>query len=183
MAVWFTSDTHFGHANIIKYCNRPWSSVDDMNDGMINNWNSVVKPEDEVWHLGDFCMGSTKPKDWIPRLNGNINLVRGNHDKHVCDQGFYSDQDYKELRINKKTFILFHFPLRTWNKNHHGSIHLFGHVHGSMTVNCGRKTLEDCLAMDVGSDCFGWFPVSADDVINIMNNHEKQLMNGIDEIN
>jgi len=80
-STFFTSDTHFYHENIIKYCSRPFSSVDEMNKAMIDNWNNVVGKNDIVWHLGDFCFGK---KDNImeifPKLNGKINLVMGNHD-------------------------------------------------------------------------------------------------------
>lgn len=175
MTTWFTSDTHFNHANIIKYCNRPWDTVEEMNEGLIERWNEVVKPRHRIFHLGDFCMGGTEPKDWIPRLNGKIHLIRGNHDPYVVNQGFESVQDYKEIKISKKKLILFHYPMRVWNKSHYGSWHLFGHVHGAMTVKYGTKTLPDCLAIDVGSDCHDWRPISFDEIAEIMNKHTEKL--------
>jgi calcineurin-like phosphoesterase family protein len=176
MRTFFTSDTHFGHANIIKYCNRPYKSVEQMNEDLILRWNSVVQPGDRVYHLGDFCMGRrNQPKIWVPRLNGHIHFIRGNHDPHIEGQGFASTQYYKELKIEGKKIILLHYPMRTWNGSHRGSWHLFGHVHGTMTVQYGRKTLDDCLAMDAGVDCHDYYPISFEQVKKIFEAKEVEL--------
>jgi calcineurin-like phosphoesterase family protein len=172
--IYFTSDTHFGHHNIIKYCDRPFEDVDHMNEELVKRWNAVVSPDDEVYHLGDFCMGKkSRPKMWLPRLNGTIHLIRGNHDPDV--EGFASVRNYHELKWNKKKIVLFHYPIRSWNGMHKGSWHLFGHVHGGMTVKYGRKTLEDCLALDAGSDCFDWTPISIEEVAKIMEKQSERL--------
>ena len=87
--VFFTSDTHFNHTNIIQYCQRPFKSTDEMNEAIIDNWNSVVGEEDTVFHLGDFCLGSSA--EWnkiLNRLNGKIYLILGNHDLKNIRQGF-----------------------------------------------------------------------------------------------
>jgi calcineurin-like phosphoesterase family protein len=89
MAIFFTSDLHFGHANIIQYCNRPFNSVEHMNGVLMSNWNSVVTEDDKVIVLGDFAMG--KISETLPvaeRLNGMKFLVPGNHDR--CFGGTYS---------------------------------------------------------------------------------------------
>jgi len=167
--IWFTSDTHFGHTNIIKYCNRPYKSVHQMNEDLILKWNNVVKSGDQVYHLGDFCMGKkNKPKIWVPRLNGHIHLIRGNHDLHVGNQGVASVQHYKELKIEGQKIVLLHYPMRTWNGSYRGSWHLFGHTHGSMTVRHGRKTLDGCLAMDVGVDCHNYCPINFEQIKKMM---------------
>lgn len=84
MTTWFTSDTHFAHANIIEYCKRPFANVEEMNQTMIEKWNARVKPDDLVYHLGDFAFG---PAENIPKflglLNGRVSLVRGNHDRSL----------------------------------------------------------------------------------------------------
>ena len=80
--VYFTSDTHFGHENIIKWCRRPYSSVEEMNEKLIENWNSVVGPDDIVFHLGDFAFGGSGLwKEVLSRLNGKKYLIIGNHDE------------------------------------------------------------------------------------------------------
>lgn len=79
--IYFISDTHFNHSNIIEYCNRPFNDIKEMNDTLINNWNSVVKKDDIVYHLGDFALADEeKLKELYSKLNGTIILIRGNHD-------------------------------------------------------------------------------------------------------
>lgn len=79
--IWVISDTHFGHENIIKYCNRPFSDIDEMDEIMIKNWNAVVKPGDKVYHLGDVYMGSSERfLSKFARLHGKKRLIVGNHD-------------------------------------------------------------------------------------------------------
>jgi calcineurin-like phosphoesterase family protein len=131
--VFFTSDTHFYHENILKYCNRPFASVEEMNEKLIANWNSVVGKNDIVWHLGDFSFGS---KDHIPKivskLNGRINLVMGNHDRHKIkfyyESGFNRVYD-RQILINGFV-ILSHAPLQFLNSNC-PFVNIYGHVHDS----------------------------------------------------
>jgi calcineurin-like phosphoesterase family protein len=81
--VFFTSDTHFGHTNILKYCDRPFSSTEEMDEEIIRCWNSVVKPDNIVFHLGDFAFGTIAQwETYRNRLNGHIHLILGNHDMH-----------------------------------------------------------------------------------------------------
>lgn len=104
MITWFISDLHFGHRNICRYSNRPFSSIEEMNEVLIQNWNRCVKPSDEIWHLGDFAFGSINfTKKILESLNGRINLIYGNHDgeiiKHldkICTI-INSAQYYKEI--------------------------------------------------------------------------------------
>lgn len=154
--VWFISDTHFGHTNIIKYSNRPFKNVEEMDEKMIENWNSVVKPDDTIWHLGDFAFASIERMESIlDRLNGKINIIWGNHDKefkyhsrqilekHLIE----SFQDYKEIRIDDQNIVLFHYGMRVFNRSHYGAIQLYGHSHGSLPGNSQQ--------IDVGVDA-GW---------------------------
>ena len=117
MDYWFTADTHFGHANIIKYCNRPFKDTVEMNEAIISNWNKVVKAEDLVFHLGDFCWGRN---EWdfdiyFKRLNGLIVFVKGNHDRNTWKyhrNKFYSSYDsYHEIELNGKDITLCHYKM------------------------------------------------------------------------
>lgn len=135
METLFASDFHFGHKNIIRYCQRPFVDADEMNAQLIQNWNSVVNRSDEVWFLGDFSFMKMKDTQSVfDALNGKKHLVRGNHDSDaVCKElAWKSVQDYKELRINSKMYVLCHYPLEVWNRAHHGAFHLHGHSHGSL---------------------------------------------------
>lgn len=98
----FTSDTHFGHANIIRFCKRPFENVEEMNEVLIENWNKVVSDDDTVFHLGDFAFGGSNVwKEIIPRLKGHINLIIGNHDRKNLRQGYMSffDMVVPQLQI------------------------------------------------------------------------------------
>lgn len=113
--IYFTSDTHFGHANIIQYCNRPFTDVNHMNESLIQNWNAIVGPGDTVYHLGDFCMG--KKKDNVPirkRLNGKIIIVKGNHDPKdelLREGGFDEIHNRLELELDGYKLYLAHIPI------------------------------------------------------------------------
>ena len=145
--IFLTSDQHFFHGNIIKYCNRPWNSgkdsdgniivtqndIDEMNEEMIRRWNSVVPNDGIVYHLGDFALGDrNKIKEILPRLNGKINLIMGNHDTKSVD--FYYECGFNRVYdhpiLLKDFFILSHEPISFLNKNScFGNI--YGHVHDS----------------------------------------------------
>jgi calcineurin-like phosphoesterase family protein len=160
---WFTADTHFNHRNILKYnpnrkdnfiCPTDDSdAVEAMNQAIVDNWNSVVSVKDTVYHLGDVAFG--KPKDskkWVAQLNGEIHLIRGNHDysKYIEEYGreLASVQDYLFLKnLHNRKVVLFHFPIVNWDTKFHGSYHFYGHVHGAPV-----KELEGTRSMDVGID-------------------------------
>ena len=136
--IWFTADSHFSHTNIIKYCNRPFSNSQEMDDNLIKNWNSKVKKNDSVYHLGDVGLGNPiRLKHILDELNGTIYLIKGNHEKSAmnkkCIDRFEWVKDYFELNHfdneDKKMqlMILFHYSLKVWNKKPHGSWQLFGH--------------------------------------------------------
>lgn len=175
--LFFTSDTHWGHANIIKYCSRPFKSVEEMDDTLIKNWNHVVKPGDTVYHLGDFAFYKDQKhtRNVIRALNGNIVLIRGNHDKYLEPEtlrAFNSVHPYYELNVSdkdnsrgKQRIILLHFAMRVWDKSHHGSWHLYGHSHGTLRDENYDK---NSLSFDVGTDCHGFAPISYDRVKQIM---------------
>ena len=174
--IWFTSDTHFGHANVIKYSNRPWAMVNDMNDGIIERWNQFIKPGDTVYHLGDLCL--TKRVDvideWLGRLNGTIRLIKGNHDdwtkrfdrlKNKHKIKWIRDYAERTFVVDEKKWklILCHFPMLFWHNSHHGSIMLHGHCHGNAQHhNVGLRR------MDVGVDCNDWRPVLLENIITMM---------------
>lgn len=162
--LFFTSDTHFDHKNIIKYCNRPWETVEEMNQALIDNWNSVVGPDDTVFHLGDVTFGgNTNLIEHVSKLNGHIILIKGNHDKRlqqsICDKLFeYSCQQLR-LNIEGYTVILNHYPFLCFAED----IQLFGHIHSPSESDdvykfscCGDHSSQ----YDVGVDNNNYKPVS-----------------------
>ena len=171
MRRFFTSDTHFFHKNIIRLSNRPFADVKEMHDTIVNNWNRVVLPEDEVYHIGDFSFGSRKQThEILDRLMGKVHLVYGNHDQVVRKNKELQDRfvwckEIHELKIpdenahrGEQKIVLCHYAMRVWNKSHHGAWHLYGHSHGSLPED------PNALSFDVGVDPNGFKLVDLDDV-------------------
>ena len=129
----FTSDTHFFHSKVIRYCNRPFQSVEQMNEVLIENWNSVVKKKDTVFHLGDFCFGS--PAQWndiLDKLNGKIHLIIGNHDQKVCrklENRFESISMQMYINIDGQIICFNHYPFLCYSGSGWKVWQLHGHIH------------------------------------------------------
>lgn len=164
MTIFFTADTHFGHKNIIQHCNRPFQTALEMNEALLSNWNRVVRPQDSVYHLGDFAvLRPERASELARRLNGKIYLIRGNHERSaehkLCSNRFEWIKDYFVLKPSKTcSIVLFHYALRVWDKRHWGSWHLYGHSHGKLAP------IEGTFALDVGVDCWNYSPVPFDDI-------------------
>lgn len=159
--VFFTADTHFGHKNIVHIGKgRPWDDVEAMNEGLIERWNARVRKQDRVYHLGDFSFTNREATEgFLRRLNGQLHIVRGNHDKVLdgllrATPGLVeSYQDYKEIKVAGQRLVLFHFPILSWHQAHYGSWHLHGHCHGNLNFRNGPM-------LDVGVDVHSYAPVS-----------------------
>lgn len=160
--MFFTADTHFDHKNVIKYCNRPFSSIQEMNQALIDKWNSKVKPGDLVFHLGDFAFGHDILK-FTEVLNGDIILIKGNHDdKNIYrSNGFLKVHELLDTKINDTYITLCHFSMRVWEKSHFDSWHCFGHSHGSLEP-FGKSR-------DVGVDNNNFEPIEFEELKKIMN--------------
>jgi calcineurin-like phosphoesterase family protein len=169
VTVWFISDTHFGHANILRYCKRPFGSIEEMNEAFVKNWNDRVSNGDLVYHLGDFAFFKTKEEvdSVAKRLKGQKHLVRGNHDRnHTQKCGFFADvKDYKEIEVQGQKIVLMHYAMKVWNRSHHGSWQLHGHSHGTLPRDLKSKQL------DMGVDCWNYVPVSFEEVSKEMEKH------------
>lgn len=158
----FCSDSHISHVNSIPYCNRPFKDIVEMNDEIVRRWNSVVSPEDTVYHLGDVAFGSVKTAEEVLfRLNGKIVLVAGNHDRRLKKTDalrarFEIIVDYYELKVpeERENIVLSHFPFAVWNSSHHGALHFHGHCHSTPD----RAPTGTSLRCDVGMDNFDFTP-------------------------
>jgi calcineurin-like phosphoesterase family protein len=168
----FTSDTHFGHANIIRLCNRPFKDVEEMNEKLVENWNRVVPEDGTVFHLGDFAFGgSALWNSIIPRLNGQIYLIIGNHDRKNLRQG-YMDKfvgvlPQMQIQIEKRSIYLNHYPFLCYGGSYRNDAdavwQLFGHVHSGPTssgLDCGRLVHLFPYQYDVGVDNNNYTPIS-----------------------
>jgi calcineurin-like phosphoesterase family protein len=181
--IFFISDLHIGHKNVIKFDGRPFADVDEMHLEMIKRWNSVVGDEDIVYYLGDlaFCRDETT-KWFIHSIKGKINFILGNHDKmkdivkfdrweNIHEYGTeidVLDKDSLESRGSGgyQKIIMAHYPILSWNKSHYNSWMLHGHCHGSL-----MKSNQDYYkrkVMDVGCNCIDYTPISYEKVKGIM---------------
>jgi calcineurin-like phosphoesterase family protein len=168
--IYFTADLHLGHANVIRHCDRPFESVEEMDESLIANWNAAVTPKDEVYILGDLTMRpAAQAHGYISRMNGRKYLIRGNHDRFLkgfapYESDFEWVKDYHTLYIDGQCFVLFHYPILEWANYYRGSYHLYGHVHNSQT---SAKLLEGLKgsAFNVGVDVNGYRPVSVTEII------------------
>lgn len=162
MTDWFTADWHLDHDNIIKHCNRPFKDVKEMNTTIIDNANDLVKVNDRLIHLGDVeYRGSGESlSKLIARINcKNMAVVLGNHDReHVLSKYFTILPQCYEYRNEDYRIILCHYAMRVWSKSHHGSVHLYGHSHGTLPLIPGMA------AFDIGVDSWNFKPLSLDQV-------------------
>jgi calcineurin-like phosphoesterase family protein len=167
--IYFTADLHFGHNSIIKHCNRPFASSEEMDAALIRNWNETVTSRDEVYVLGDFTMQPAEvAHGYLSALKGRKYFIRGNHDRFLYridsfGKHFEWVKDYFVLKHCGRMFVLFHYPIAEWDGFFRGAIHLYGHVHNS-PISASRIN-SDCFAFNVGVDCNGFRPVSIKDIM------------------
>lgn len=166
--IWFISDTHFGHKNILKYTDRAAETVEQMDQLMIKGWNDVVGSDDLVYHLGDFGFcGVTRADDILAQLKGRKRLVYGNHDRGFLKKEKFTRhwewiRPYHSFRHEGTRVNLFHFPIAAWDEQGKGAIHLHGHSHGSYKAE-GR-------ILDVGIDgpLHQWSPVNLSTIFRLL---------------
>jgi calcineurin-like phosphoesterase family protein len=166
--VMFTADQHFGHENIIRFCERPFKDADHMTEVMVERWNRAVRPDQTVFHLGDFGYrgGVNFVKRTLARLNGNVILIQGNHDHRRTLEFFTAVHDMAEVMVTAhgvdQRIIMCHYAMRVWNHSFRGSWHLYGHSHGTLPSRQDRKE------MDIGVDCWNFSPVSFWEIESVM---------------
>lgn len=179
--VFFTSDFHLFHNNVLRFDNRPFEDVNEMHIAIENGWNEVVGPDDYVIYMGDLSFARREDKasveKLIKNLNGTIHYVMGNHDKYEeikKHKKFVSVNDYLDLfvrfkkegsdEVSEVMFCCMHYPIYAWNKKHHGSYHIHGHCHLSLSEGEFHKNNR---IIDVGCMGFDYKPVSYLDIIKL----------------
>lgn len=171
--IFFSADSHFGHDRIRLYLNRPFDSVEAMDEALIAAWNRTITPTDTVYHLGDFTLGGQEvARKYFFRLNGCIKVVPGGHDYKWCKRhwvgmvgNYFSRSGIRveilmpvhTLKVAGAVIVLGHYSMRSWYKSYHGSLHLYGHSHGRLPPWPN--------SMDVGVDAVGYEPISLTEVI------------------
>lgn len=171
MATYFTSDLHHKHKKILNFTERnKVTDVENHTDWLVSVWNSRVKPGDTVYHLGDISFSNRylQLSQFVSRLNGDIYLIKGNHDNPQFMKQLLKDKlivwygDYKEIVINQVKTVLFHYPISSWRAMHYGSYHLFGHCHGNF--NPPGKSID--VGLDSVYNLFGEYKVLSENEID-----------------
>jgi calcineurin-like phosphoesterase family protein len=156
MAIFFTSDTHFGHGGALGLYRRPFASVSAMNEAIVTRWNETVGPEDDIWHLGDFTIrqSAAMVAELLSRLNGTKHLLIGNNDPPATTEqpSWASVEAYAEMTVDGVFVVLCHYPFRSWRDMAKGSINLHGHCHGRLKPQPRQ--------FDVGVDVWDFRPIT-----------------------
>jgi calcineurin-like phosphoesterase family protein len=209
MQVWFTADTHFGHGNIIKYCQRPFMTAEEFaatrgdprsklrlsdatvrqhDNALLDAINTRVAPDDILWVVGDFCWGGrVEAVKYRERIRcRNVFLVWGNHDRPDIACAFADCIDQGMIEVEGQEIWLNHYPMRSWNKAFHGSWHLYGHVHGRLQKEDALR--PGMLVKDVGVDACDYRPWSFDELraymaprVEVFNRNKAAFTDGKDD--
>lgn len=162
----FTSDEHYGHKNILKFCNRPFNTIEEMDEILIQNHNNVVGKRDIVIHAGDFTLRKNEAaQKYIKRLNGTHIFLMGSHDRWM----YLKHPTIWQKLINKTYIVVCHYAMRVWPRSHYGSWQLYGHSHGNLSPLKNQ--------WDIGVDNNNYFPISFDQVGEIMANLKDNQLN------
>ena len=165
MAIYFTADCHFNHANIIKYTNRPFRDVIEMNNELIRRWNEVVKPNDIVYHVGDFAFKHKRDTRKITKqLNGTIIHIRGNHD---WNNGIKTLIEDATMLFGNEVVLVQHRPPKSVSENY--TLVLCGHVHDKWKY----KIVDNVLVVNVGVDVWDYRPVSTGKILRFIHKIRK----------
>lgn len=169
--IYYTADQHFGHSNIIRFCDRPFTTVEEMDEVLINNWNETVSDNDIVYILGDLVFRSDKHATYyIDRLKGMKHLVLGNHDhKWIknCNLGKYfeSVSYYLEIKDGEKRLALCHYPMLSWGGAARGALHVYAHIHNKKDGLAFETLKQMDNALNAGVEINNYRPVTLDELI------------------
>ena len=169
--IYFTSDQHFGHTNILKHTDRPFSSTEEMDAALIRNWNSKVHRNDTVYILGDlFFRNSVPAEEYLRQLKGIKHLIIGNHDKDWMKridlpQFFASAQLMAEINDGNHRITLCHYPMMSWNGCNKGAFHIHGHIHNNRNDSYWPLLRRMPQALNAGVDINGFSPVTFKELV------------------
>ncbi len=182
--IYYTSDLHLGHKNVLKYDNRPFATIDEMNREIIARWNAKVKDEDHVYILGDFAYRTAQdPSYYLKQLKGRKHLVRGNHDKITVESKsahkyLESIEGIQHIKDGDRNVVLSHFPIAEWNAMKRGAYHIYGHIHARKDDTYRFMSTRE-HALNAGCMINGYEPVSLEELII---NNEKHKVSGKREV-
>ena len=169
--IFFTADLHLGHANIIKHCDRPFTTVEEMDEHLISAWNKSVRPNDSVYIIGDLIFRSAaSPDSYLSKLRGKKHLILGNHDKDWVKKAdmsehFISVERFAEISDGQHKITLCHYPLMSWNHMAKGSYMIHGHIHNNHEAFYFPMLRQMPNLLNAGVEINDYRPVSFDDLV------------------
>ena len=180
--IFFTADTHFGHRNILALCNRPFATIEEMNETMIDRWNDRVSGADTVYIVGDMFFRCSDAETILKRLRGKKRLIVGNHDsswinKVDLNRYFISVDNLLEISDGKHALTLCHYPLLTW-KHARKSFMIHGHIHADMTADYFPLLCSRPNVLNAGVDVNGFAPVAVDELVENNDNFKSKYLQG-----
>lgn len=166
---YYIADLHLGHDNIRRLSNRPFKTVEEMDKTIINNWNTQVNDNDDVYILGDFSYKSEDPVAYLKQLKGRKHLIIGNHDMQLlknpaCKKYFVEIVDMKMVNDNGTRIVCCHYPMVEWNGYYNGTLHFYGHVHNTFHNETTQYASKMNNAYNVGVDIIGFTPRTLEEI-------------------
>ena len=183
--IYFTSDLHLGHKNILKLCNRPFASIEEMDSCLIENWNSRVTNNDTVYILGDLIFrSSVPPEEYLKKLKGKKHFIRGNHDrdwikKVNIDDYFVSNENLAYITDGKHRITVCHYAMMSWPHMSSNGYMIFGHIHQNTDAIYWPLIEMSELMLNAGVDINGYKPVTFDELIENNNEHKKKYLDSL----
>ena len=167
--VFFTSDQHFGHFNIIRLCNRPFGTVEEMDEVLLSKWNAKVKADDTVYILGDLFFRAAKVEPILKSLNGRKHLIVGNHDhtwmsRIKAADYFASVQTLKEVEVDGRILTLCHYPMLSYPQARRGYM-IYGHIHNNVRDDYWPLIARRSRMLNAGADVNNFEPVTFDELV------------------
>lgn len=167
---YYVSDLHLGHSNIIRLSNRPFSTIEEMDKTLIDNWNSVVTNQDDVYILGDISYKSKNVEHYLKQLNGKLHLIVGNHDKPILRDSnlrkyFVEIRDILTVEDNGTKIVLCHYPMVEWDGYYRNVLHFYGHIHNNFNNDTNKYIMSIKNAYNVGVDILGFYPRTLKEIV------------------
>lgn len=170
--IYFIADLHIGHQNVLRLNNRPFRNLDEMHECIISNWNSKVKPDDEVYILGDVAYRcNIDIVKFLNHLNGTKYLIVGNHDRRNLKNPdfrkcFKEICDMKTISVDGNSVVLCHYPLGEWDGYYRGAYHIHGHIHNNTSIKVYNYLRDEDRALNAGVDIISYTPATLNELIS-----------------
>lgn len=169
--IFYIADCHFGDAKVINFSSRPFRTLKEMDQTMLDRWQEKVNPEDDVYILGDLVCRSNQPEYYLKQLPGRLHLILGNHDQAIVRQlhlqkYFEEIHNYQVIHDGSHRIVLFHYPILEWDGYYYGTWHIYGHIHNHPSKTQKRVGVLG-KALNAGVDITNFSPMTFDELVAV----------------